>query len=211
MWKGVVMVTVRAARPEDAMACAPMIYSAGPDVFNYFSGSTDERVTFRFLEAAFSSNKGEFGYANHWVAEKDGVVLGVAAGYSLERKKAVEKGMLSFMISYFGFFGIWGAMFRGFMIESKLSPPGPGEFMISHVGVAPEARSQGVGGALFNRLFEEGRSAGMTSAVLDVAATNPRAQALYERLGFEVTHTVMEGAHSKHGGIISHYRMKKPL
>ncbi|WP_371169425.1 GNAT family N-acetyltransferase [Aliiroseovarius sp. 2305UL8-7] len=50
--------------------------------------------------------------------------------------------------------------------------------------VADDARGQGVGTTLFNELFDYARAKGFTKITLDVIDTNPRARALYERLGF---------------------------
>lgn len=61
----------------------------------------------------------------------------------------------------------------------------------THVGyvglsVRRDLRGQGIGSALFNALFESAPSVGVTRLELEVFANNPRAIALYERMGFQV-------------------------
>lgn len=53
--------------------------------------------------------------------------------------------------------------------------------------VADGARGQGVGTALFDALFDLARDRGYRRITLDVIDSNPRAKALYQRLGFQAT------------------------
>ncbi|SEW30283.1 Acetyltransferase (GNAT) family protein [Aliiroseovarius sediminilitoris] len=59
--------------------------------------------------------------------------------------------------------------------------------------VAGAARGQGVGSALFDAMFTFARHQGFKRVTLDVIDTNPRAKALYERLGFVATGREMTG------------------
>ena len=204
-------IEIRPATPDDAAVCAPLMYYSGPEVFNFFVGSKDATDSYTFLELAFRKNAGEFGYAHHLVAELEGQVVGVAIGFGKAEVSEFNKVMIKFLFRYFGILGGIGACFRGMMIELSIKGPGAGEYVVAHIGVNPECRGQGVGSRLLEALYAQGRERGLKNAVLDVAGTNPRAQALYEREGFVVTHTVKGGRSSAHGGIVSHYRMAKPL
>lgn len=59
---------------------------------------------------------------------------------------------------------------------------------VGYVGISVrrDLRGQGVGSALFNALFERAKHIGITHLELEVFASNPRAIAMYERLGFQV-------------------------
>jgi ribosomal protein S18 acetylase RimI-like enzyme len=48
-------------------------------------------------------------------------------------------------------------------------------------------------------------------ATLDVAVTNPRAQLLYERLGFEVVALRASKLQNRGGRVSDHYRMSRPV
>ena len=60
------------------------------------------------------------------------------------------------------------------------------ELHVNNIGVWPEARRRGVGGALLRAALEVAARCGATQAVLEVRASNLPAQAMYERFGFEV-------------------------
>ena len=62
---------------------------------------------------------------------------------------------------------------------------------ISDLVVAEPLRGQGVGTALIQALVKRARKQGATAFEIGVALDNPRAAALYRRLGFEDSHTVM--------------------
>lgn len=66
---------------------------------------------------------------------------------------------------------------------SALTRRGPGEWYLQSIAVDSQVRGGGVGSMLFADAIERARTAGATRLVLDVADDNPRARALYERLG----------------------------
>jgi [ribosomal protein S18]-alanine N-acetyltransferase len=58
------------------------------------------------------------------------------------------------------------------------------EIHINNVAILPDLRRQGIGTALMERVFEEGKRLGARRATLEVRASNEGARRLYERLGF---------------------------
>ena len=58
---------------------------------------------------------------------------------------------------------------------------------ISNLGVAPDLRGRGIGGALLNHQKKVAKGKSRRVYALDVSVNNPRAQKLYERLGFKIT------------------------
>ena len=59
-----------------------------------------------------------------------------------------------------------------------------GEIHINNVAVRPEYRRRGIGGALLERVLDQGRHLRATTAFLEVRAGNSLAQALYQKYGF---------------------------
>lgn len=60
------------------------------------------------------------------------------------------------------------------------------ELHVNNLGVWPESRRRGVGGALLRAALEHAARCGANEAVLEVRAGNLPAQAMYERFGFAV-------------------------
>jgi ribosomal-protein-alanine N-acetyltransferase len=60
------------------------------------------------------------------------------------------------------------------------------ELHVNNIGVWPESRRRGVGGALLGAALEAAARRGAVEAVLEVRASNLPAQRMYERLGFRV-------------------------
>ena len=63
------------------------------------------------------------------------------------------------------------------------------ELRINNVAVAPAWRRHGIGEQLIRFALQEGRENGCTVAILEVRPSNAAAQALYGKLGFEITST----------------------
>jgi len=60
------------------------------------------------------------------------------------------------------------------------------ELHVNNIGVWPESRRRGVGGALLGAALEAAARRGAVEAVLEVRASNLPAQRMYERFGFRV-------------------------
>jgi ribosomal protein S18 acetylase RimI-like enzyme len=101
------------------------------------------------------------------------------------------------------------AVLRGLRTEAVIRPPSPGEYYIGHLGVDPACRGQGIGAALVHHLLDRAKDSGMPRAVLDVALNNPRAEALYKRLGFQVTAERPSTLRRAGGFVPGHRRMER--
>lgn len=78
-------------------------------------------------------------------------------------------------------------LWRSRHINSVMRSPKPGELYLSNFGVAETLRSQGIGSRIIKHKLEQARQQGYDLFGLDVSSANPRGQALYSRLGLQVT------------------------
>jgi ribosomal protein S18 acetylase RimI-like enzyme len=177
------MITFRPARPEDAWHIAPLIYSSGPDLADYVL--KDRHTALRFLRWTLMRKSGEFGYRAHWVGEQDGRVVAVGAVFSGDTNLRRKFAMLGQVVRFFGLDAV-GVLRRALKIESIVQPPPVATWYLAHLGVAEGLTGQGIGRQLIEHLLLQGRKEGLSLAALDVSSANPRAQKLYERLGFVV-------------------------
>jgi ribosomal protein S18 acetylase RimI-like enzyme len=74
----------------------------------------------------------------------------------------------------------------------------PGQVELTYIGVAPEARGQGLGKTLLAAFVDAAHSAEYKSVVLSVETDNPAAIALYTKFGFTITKTFTEGHYHRH-------------
>ena len=204
-------VEIRAARPEDVEAAVPLILSSGPDTFNYVFSHRTRTNAEGFLRRAFVKENGEFGYKNHHVAVLDGVVIAAGTGYSSGDMMGFTLAAMRDIFSCYGPITGLAVIRRGLQVERVVRPPKSNLHYIAHIGVAPELRGRGVGARLVNFLLEQGRAKNRAVAGLDVSVENPRAQALYERLGFKVTKEETSSYKNDTAHVPGHRRMELQL
>ena len=95
------------------------------------------------------------------------------------------------------FYGWFGAAWRVLLLSIFERAPVEGEFLMDGIVVGARARGKGVGSALLAAILETARSNGASQVRLDVIDTNPRARALYERVGFVARKTEHYGIFTK--------------
>lgn len=200
----------RPARADDVYLAVPLIYSSGPSSFDYIFHHPQKGRSLDFLRTAFIDKRGEFSYSNHTVAEQDGRILGVGAAFSGDTTMSFTIAAARQIFRFYGAIEAWPVMFKGLQAETVIHPPSSAEIVLAHLGIAPEAQGQGIGTALVEHFLSWETAKGKIP-VLDVAVTNPRAQALYERLGFVVVGERESSLKNEHGAIVNHRRMEKKV
>jgi ribosomal protein S18 acetylase RimI-like enzyme len=83
--------------------------------------------------------------------------------------------------------GWWGALRAIANLRMAAHRPARGELYIDGIAVSPLARSRGIGTRLLGEVAAIAREQGMHWVRLHVIDSNPRARALYERVGYRVT------------------------
>ena len=204
-------IAFRPAAAVDVEAAVPLIYSSGPAAFDYVftldSGPTAED----FLRRAFLDGAGEFGWRNHVVGELDGRIVAAGAGWSGGMGFRFMIAGARQILGCYGPIAGAGVIGRALRVEAIVPPPSRTRFVVAHLGVRPETRGQGIGQALIEHLLDCGRTRGTEIAALDVAVTNPLAQALYERLGFIVTGERRSRLSNASATVPDHRHMERPI
>lgn len=177
------VIRVRQAKAEDAGAVAALIHQAGPDIYDYlFSGPDHARD---FIAAECRSGRGFCGYRALLVATEGSDLVGVLCRFDAGEYGALQRGTLLDILTYCGVGRCWAVLARARHLAPVLSRPGPYELCLRNGAVAPEKRGKGIGSALFSYAFSEAKARGLRRIMLDVTENNPRARALYERMGFK--------------------------
>lgn len=204
-------ILFRPARAEDVALAVPLIYSSGPAAFEYVFTDKVRGNAAAFLHTAFIHKRGEFGYANHTVVEVDGQVVGIGATFSGRDHFPFVIAAVQQILTFYGPLRCWRIIRQGLQVEQIVQPPKSDLHYLSHLGIAPAWRGQGIGAQLVEHFLQQGKEMGRNAAALDVAVTNPRAQALYERLGFVVTQELPSTLKNEHATVAAHRRMEKQI
>ena len=204
-------VRFRSAAPDDADAAVPLIYSSGPAAFDYVFATRDGAEALSFLRRCFIDGAGEFGWRNHRVGVLDGRMVAVGAAYGADSHWAFTLAAARQIIGHYGIGRGLGVIVRGLRVEAVIRPPSGDMHYLAHLAVVPELRGRGVGRALIDHLTGLAREAGRRRVALDVAASNPRAEALYQRAGFTVMLERKSHLANERGRVPDHRRMERVL
>lgn len=198
---------IRQAIPEDAPVAVPIMYLSGPAAFDVVFVDDRHRSAQDFLQYAFCRPGGEFGYTNHTVVTYEEKVVGIGACFSAKTSIAFMITVIPQIIRFYGIFRGLSTIRRGLQIEQLFQLPHSTKNYFAHLGVSPEWQSHGIGSQLVEHFLEQSRAENQTHATLDVSTQNPRAQMLYERIGFKTT----EDRSTSLPGISPHRRMEMLL
>ena len=177
-------IDIRPAGAQDQQAAVPLIYSSGPEAFDYVFNQASMHAL-QFLEAAFVTGRGLFGYQNHWVAEADGQVVAAVSFYSAAEYNRYSMQVLGQVLRLYPLTAWWPVLSRSLQTKRWMPPPGRYMEYVANFGVAESMRGRGVGQQMLAYGLERARQRGKSVYALDVADSNPRAQALYERFGMQ--------------------------
>ncbi len=111
-----------------------------------------------------------YSYENTIVAEIDGKVVGAMCAYDGADYQELKQPIIDILGKDSGF--------------AQLKETEEGEFYLDSVGVLPEYRGRGIASKIIEAQCERAVSLGHKVAGLIVDLDNPRAEALYTRLGF---------------------------
>jgi ribosomal protein S18 acetylase RimI-like enzyme len=104
-----------------------------------------------------------------------------------------------------------GAMWAIWSLRMADRRPRPDELYVDGLAVVADARGQGIGTRLLAEVQQVARTLGKDFVRLDVVDTNPRAQALYERLGYRVTRVQSFGWSRRWLGFGAMISMEQPV
>lgn len=185
---------IRPARPDDRGAIAALMYSAGPELYDFLY-KTGRVAATDFIAYEFASGRGFCGYRNLTVAVRDGEVVATGSFYDGRRQGDLMRGTVFNALRFFRVRETVPLLLRSGHVDSIVTHPAKDELYLANFAVAPSMRGQGIGDALVQYQLARARASGYRIFSLDVAVTNPRAEALYRRLGLHVVREKQFGGH----------------
>lgn len=202
-------ITFRPCTPADAELAVPLIISSGPAALDYIFADSALQQTTPFVSKAFIEGGMELGYAVHTAMLLDGQLIAVAAYWHHQHVLRFTLAGVWQILRYYGLIAGCRVVFRALRMETIVKPPKKQVAYLGHFGVNPRIQGQGFGTLLIEELIRQARNDGFTTFALDVSSGNPRAQQLYERMGFAVKKINPANFKTKFGLLVEHRYMEK--
>lgn len=201
----------RSCQPSDVDEVIPLMYSAGPESFRYVFSVDYQDQAIDFLRFAFVKGKGEFGYNDHRVALHNNTIVGLVGRRSSKQNLTYTFAAAKQIFGFYGLFKGLKVIVRGLRFEAIVSPPPKGRVCLHNLGVSPASQGKGYGQQIIEHFVANEKKVNTTHVCLDVAATNPRAKLLYQRLGFIVIAHKQGTLKNKYGRGVDHEMMEIAL
>jgi len=175
---------IRTAFPQDAPSVAPLMFQAMSDIVFKLINRKDSQEATEFLERLFVQKNNQYSYENTLVYEKDKEILGSLVYYNGAHIDPLSQAVFDFVQSSYG---------HHIRLEPETQA---GEYYIDTLSVSQKVQGNGIGSSLLLHLKEllKGKTLGLL-----VAMDNPKAEKLYQRMGFVYADMKMlAGAPYKH-------------
>ncbi len=197
--------------PSDVAAAIPLMHSSGPYSFDYVFCDSYQAQGTDYLAKAFVESDIEFSHQHHLGLYLEGELVALGSIKTSAQNAGFMVAAVKSFFEHYSFLTALGVLWRGFRTEAVICPPNKQAAVLCNLGVEQSHRGLGLGSKLITALEERARTFGYTTVELDVAANNPKAKALYERLGYQDKHVKTSELRSKFGFVPSHTRMTKSL
>lgn len=178
-------ISFRPAQANDGNAAVALIYSSGSSAFEY-GFSCGKYKARDFLAYSFADGRGFFGWRNHIVAIVNDAVVGIGAFYSGHDYLRLSLGLVWQVWHFYPLSFIPGVLWRMLQLKTLMPEPPKTMHYVANFAVRTDMRGQQIGTSLLHNQQAVAKQLGRVSYALDVSVDNPRAQALYERLGFKI-------------------------
>ena len=172
-------VRLRAATVADAPFLAWGLNEAADGLFATMFGKRTPAI----LSAVIAEPTHDFSFEHAVVAHDAGSLVGFCQGMPYGAPDGTDALMRAAGIRSIR---AGAVALMGRPVLTALGRHSPGEWYLQAIAVRPQVRGSGVGRALFADAFRRAAASGCQALTLDVAAENPRARKLYERLGLRV-------------------------
>ncbi|WP_334030705.1 GNAT family N-acetyltransferase [Alteromonas sp. P256] len=177
-------INIRQGVASDAPFATPLILSAAEPLLNAIFGHAKDKTALGYLTHAWQLGGGQYGFENHWVAEKDNQILGLVTAWHSKLGVAFDRATLDSITSYFTLDEAIAVVMRNQTVAVNLTPPSNTELMIGHLAVAESGKRQGIGRSLVNAMQAKATELQKRHIVLDVEVSNTTAIRFYQSLGF---------------------------
>ena len=179
-------ISIRGARPDEAARIADLIIMAMTEecCLHFCGPGHDIRDFRRVMTSLVSRSDTQYSYNNTLVATIEDNIVGICVSYDgamlhLLRQPFIDAAQQE-----------WGMDHSSIPDETQA-----GELYIDSLAVDPEYRGRGIAKLLLRATIDKSRALGLPSTGLLVDVGNPKAEALYNKVGFQYAGTNSWGGH----------------
>ena len=179
-------ISIRGARPDEAARIADLIIMAMTEecCLHFCGPGHDIRDFRRVMTYLVSRSDTQYSYINTLVATIEDNIVGICVSYDgallhLLRQPFIDAAQQE-----------WGMDHSSIPDETQA-----GELYIDSLAVDPEYRGRGIASLLLRATIDKSRALGLPSTGLLVDVGNPKAEALYNKVGFQYAGTNSWGGH----------------
>ena len=179
-------ISIRGARPDEAARIADLIIMAMTEecCLHFCGPGHDIRDFRRVMTSLVSRPDTQYSYNNTLVATIEDNIVGICVSYDgallhLLRQPFIDAAQQE-----------WGMDHSSIPDETQA-----GELYIDSLAVDPDYRGRGIASLLLRATIDKSRTLGLPSTGLLVDLGNPKAEALYNKVGFQYAGTNSWGGH----------------
>ena len=179
-------ISIRGARPDEAARIADLIIMAMTEecCLHFCGPGHDIRDFRRVMTSLVSRSDTQYSYNNTLVATIEDNIVGICVSYDgallhLLRQPFIDAAQQE-----------WGMDHSSIPDETQA-----GELYIDSLAVDPDYRGRGIASLLLRATIDKSRTLGLPSTGLLVDVGNPKAEALYNKVGFQYAGTNSWGGH----------------
>ena len=179
-------ISISGARPDEAARIADLIIMAMTEecCLHFCGPGHDIRDFRRVMTSLVSRPDTQYSYNNTLVATIEDNIVGICVSYDgallhLLRQPFIDAAQQE-----------WGMDHSSIPDETQA-----GELYIDSLAVDPEYRGRGIASLLLRATIDKSRALGLPSTGLLVDLGNPKAEALYNKVGFQYAETNSWGGH----------------
>ena len=179
-------ISIRGARPDEAARIADLIIMAMTEecCLHFCGPGHDIRDFRRVMTSLVVRSDTQYSYNNTLVATIEDNIVGICVSYDgallhLLRQPFIDAAQQE-----------WGMDHSSIPDETQA-----GELYIDSLAVDPDYRGRGIASLLLRATIDKSRTLGLPSTGLLVDVGNPKAEALYNKVGFQYAGTNSWGGH----------------
>ena len=179
-------ISIRGARPDEASRIADLIIMAMTEecCLHFCGPGHDIRDFHRVMTSLVSRPDTQYSYINTLVAAIEGRILGICVSYDGGKLHQLRQPFIDTALKE------WNMDHSSIPDETQA-----GELYLDSLAVDPAYRGRGIASLLLRASIDKSRALGLPSTGLLVDVGNPKAEALYNKVGFQYAGTNSWGGH----------------